>query len=343
MAFAIASVTGVAVSVVMVVIVAVVVSLIRDDDGVGDGGPATSATVSPRDVAIDAAGNLYIVDSESRGIRKVTPGGVISTIAADEVRSDGSFAFPSHVAVDGEGNALFSGGVGVRRMAVNGITTVAGTADADYLVDDFVMDAAGNLYFIDFNANGSHVWRVSGAGDVSTVDLAGPRRNCFDGKVGPVTPVALAVDEHGNLYVADDEGCQALKVDADGTITVVAGSGGRGPSGDGGRAVDAAIVPSELAVDQGGNVYITDHFSHRVRRVSPDGIISTVAGNGSDAFSGDGGKAVDAGMNPWGIAVDGAGNLYIADLNNRVRKVSADGIVSTVAGDGSFHRTDCDC
>ena len=165
------------------------------------------------------------------------------------------------------------------------------------------------------------------------------RPGCLDGESGLVDPYALAIDEEGNLYVSDYAGCQVLKVEVDGTTTVVAGSGGRGSSGDGGLAVDAGIVPSALAVDTEGNVYITDYLGHRVRRVSPDGIISTVAGNGSNAFSGDGGQAVAAGMDPLEIAVDSVGNLYISDLNDRVRKVSPDGIVSTVAGNGSIQAT----
>lgn len=349
--FAIAAAIGVA------AIVAIVV--VRRDHGIGDGGPATSATVSPTDVAVDSAGNLYIADVGER-IRKVTPDGVISTIAGDDRRDNGDVVGIFDVAVDAEGNAVFSDGGRLRRVAVDGtIATIAGTAEfcpgrygqlrgqataIEVCPDDVVIDAAGNSYFVDnSDINQSHVRMVTGAGDISTLDLALRRLDCIGsdfggGIVGPVQPYALAIDDAGSLYVSDYPACQVLKVDADGTTTVVAGSGRRDSSGDGGPAVDAGIVPSALAVDSEGNVYITDYLGHRVRRVSTAGVISTVAGNGSTEFSGDGGQAVAAGMSPQGIAVDRAGNLYIAD-DNRVRKVSTEGIVSTVAGNGSIQRT----
>ncbi len=359
---AVAAVVGVAAIVVILIIVGL-------DQGIGDGGAATSATVTPLDVAVDSAGNLYIADL-GRRIRKVTPDGDISTIVAGDCTDDGMINI-SHVAVDGEGNAFFPSGELLCRMAVDGtITVVAGkpnpskrfgmpmspcqgietgnlrgrATDIEVCPDAVVLDAVGNAYFVDESNFGHRLVRmVTEAGDMSTLELGGSRPSCIDG-VGATAvpdPTALAMDEEGNLFVVDYAGCQVLKVDADGTITVVAGSGMWGSSGDGGLAVDAAIVPRALAIDTEGNVYIVDDLGHLVRKVSPDGIISKVAGNGSLAFSGDGGQALAAAMYPRGIAVDRAGNLYIADYANRVLKVSPDGIVSTVAGDGSVQEPPC--
>lgn len=146
---------------------------------------------------------------------------------------------------------------------------------------------------------------------------------------------AVAVDPSGNVFAADSENAIVVRISTAGALTVVAGNGTRSFLGDGGLAREAALAdPRALALDRLGNLYITD--GERVRKVSPDGMISTVAGIGVPGFSGDGGPAADAQLDsPQGIAVDEAGNLYLADANNhRIRKVSASGIINTVAGTG---------
>ncbi len=155
----------------------------------------------------------------------------------------------------------------------------------------------------------------------------------------PATPggggAGVAVDRAGNLFFVGSMNTAVWRLDASTSLlTRVAGNGMPGFSGDGGPAINAQMVPSGIALDSAGNLYIADTLNNRVRKVS-NGIITTVAGNGSLGFSGDNGPAVSAQLIPVGVAVDSAGNLYIADgNNNRVRKV-ANGVISTVAGNGT--------
>ncbi|WP_251021036.1 NHL repeat-containing protein [Streptomyces sp. ISL-98] len=150
-------------------------------------------------------------------------------------------------------------------------------------------------------------------------------------------PHGVAVDGEGNLYIADQHNHRVRKVAPNGIITTVAGTGTAGFVSDGGPAAGTPLhYPSGVAVDGSGNLFIADHYNHRVRKVAPNGIITTVAGTGTAGFVSDGGPAVGARLHyPIGVAVDGAGNLFIADQHNhRIRKVTPDGIITTVAGNG---------
>jgi sugar lactone lactonase YvrE len=150
-------------------------------------------------------------------------------------------------------------------------------------------------------------------------------------------PYGVAVDAAGNLYIADTSNHRIRRVTPGGIITTVAGNGIAGYSGDGGAATSAQLsYPDGMAVDAAGNLYIADNGNRRIRRVTPGGIISTVAGNGTRGYSGDGGAAASAQLYaPSGVAVDAVGNLYIADAgNNRIRRVTPGGIITTVAGNG---------
>ena len=182
---------------------------------------------------------------------------------------------------------------------------------------------------------------VSGSSTITTV--AGIGTGGYSGDGGQATsaqlydPFAVAVDAQGSLYISDTSNHRVRKV-SNGVITTVAGTGTKGYSGDGGQATSAQLYyPEGIAVDGQGNVYIADEYNHRIRKVTPDGIITTVAGTGTLGYSGDGGQATSAQLNyPYGVAVDGQGNVYIADDdNNRIRKVTTDGIITTVAGTGT--------
>ena len=185
-----------------------------------------------------------------------------------------------------------------------------------------VLDAAGNLYIADTNNN--RIRKVGTDGNIST--FAGTGQAASSGDGGPATsaamnrPEGLAMDSAGNLYIADTASHRVRKISPDGTITTVAGNGNGGFQGDGGPATQASLYyPKGLAVDPSGNLYIADWLNSRIRVVTPDGIISTVAGNGSFDYYGDGGPATSAALRfPWGLAVDAAGNVYVADDENSV-------------------------
>jgi sugar lactone lactonase YvrE len=268
----------------------------------GDNGPATKATLSPDGIAVDTSGNLYIADRGSNRVRMVW-NGIITTVA-------------------GNGTPGFSGD--------NGPATSA-SLNAPSAV---VVDASGNLYVGDISDNRV---RMISKGVITTV--AGNGAQNFGGDNGPATsaqlnsPTGAAVDASGNLYIADTSNNRVRMV-SNGVITTVVGNGTSGFSGDNGPAINAQLSsPTGAAVDASGNLYIADSGNNRVRMIS-NGIITTVAGNGTQGF-GDNGPGFDAQLrNPTGVVIDTSGNLYIVDSgNNRVRVVSH-GVITTVAGNG---------
>jgi len=275
----------------------------------GDGGKATAAKLNfPEGVAVDGKGNVYIVEAVNFRVRKVSPGGTITTFA-------------------GTGKKGFSG---------DGGKATAAKLSFSYGV---AVDEKGNVYIAD-SGNG-RVRRVDPGGRITTIAGTGVPC-CFTGDGGPATkgrlffPNSVAVDAKGNLYIADNLAYRVRKVSPEGRITTFAGTGKSGDSGDGGRATSARLAyPFGVAADAKGNVYIADSLSHRVRMVSPAGKITTIAGTGKAGFSGDGGPATSAQLSsPHGLAVDGQGNLYIGDEHNaRIRKVSR-GTITTIAGMG---------
>lgn len=150
-------------------------------------------------------------------------------------------------------------------------------------------------------------------------------------------PSSVAADTAGNVYVADTRNHRIRKIDAAGVISTLAGTGEDGDRGDGGPATQAQLcLPAGVAADAAGNVYVADTWNHRVRKINASGVIATIAGNGVRGFRGDGGQAAQAGLAyPAGVAIDAAGNVYIADsLNHRIRKVQVSGVISTIGGSG---------
>ena len=335
----------------------------------GDGGPATQAELArPAGVALDGEGNLYIADADNHRVRRVDAGGTITTVAgtgAEGFGGDGGPAtqaelhWPTGVALDGQGNLYIAdaGNHRVRRVDAAGtIATVAGTGDYGFGGDGglatqaelawpagLALDGQGNLYIAD--AENHRVRRVDAAGTIATV--AGTGAVGFGGDGGPATQAQLmllegvALDGQGNLYIADSGNVRVRRVDAAGMIATVAGTGAVGFGGDGGPATQAELAWSVgVALDGEGNLYIADAGNDRVRRVDAAGTIATVAGTGVEGFGGDGGPATQAELTwPVGVALDGQGNLYIADLgNHRVRRVNQPALIP--APDGETPPTD---
>ena len=312
----------------------------------GDSGPATTAQLyAPVGAAIDSAGNLYIADTFNDRVRKVSPAGMITTVAGTGKRgnpgdggpaSSGDLAWPAGLTLDGAGNLYIADSANqrVRKISPDGvITTIAGvgiccgfSGDGGAATSarlnwprDVALDPSGNLYIAD--AANNRVRVVSPAGIISTV--AGKGDAGYFGDGGPAInaslnlPSGVALDGAGNLYIADTNNLRVRKVSSGGIISTVAGNGIRGDSGDGGNATSAQLVsPLGLKVSSAGNLYIADGASVRV--VSPAGVITTVIGNGTVGYSGDGGPANEAQTGAWGLTFDSSGNLYVTDPWNDV-------------------------
>ena len=269
---------------------------------------ATAAFLdAPAGIAYDPAGNLYIADLNHNVIREVSVAGIITTIA-------------------GTGEQGFAGDGGAPTSAL--LDSPAGVA----------VDVAGNVYIADTHNN--RIRKLS-AGTISTIAGTGIASFSGDGGSAAVAtlnhPTALASDGAGNLYIADTDNHRIRKITGT-TITTVAGDGEQFFSGDGAAATAAGLdSPNGVAVDVAGNIYIGDTHNQRVRVVNTSGIISTLAGNASKSFAGDGGIAKSASLaRPRGLSVDSAGNIYIADSdNNRIRLIAKTGNITTVAGNGS--------
>jgi uncharacterized protein (TIGR03437 family) len=280
----------------------------------GDGGPATSAMLTaPAGLALDAAGNLYILDQQANCVRRVATNGIISTYAGNGQTGYGGDGGPAI-------NATFSGPSGIS------------------------VDPKGNLYIADTGNNLIRV--VTPDGNVNV--FAGNRGKGNGGDNGPAihaslsAPGGVLADSAGNVYIADTGNDWIRLVSPNGFITHFAGydpANGNGYFGTGNPniAIYAFLVnPTNMALDQAGNLYFVQYGQPQIMQITPAGAIASYAGTGTGGSSGDGGLATGANLNVLGIAVDRSGNLLIADgVNNRVRIVTAsNGLINTLAGTG---------
>ena len=334
----------------------------------GDGGAATSAELgSPTGVFADGLANLFIADASNHRIRRVDgQSGVITTVAGTgtfRFSGDGGAAtsaelgYPTGVFTDGLGNLFIADSINHRIRRVDGqsgvITTVAGTGTFGFSGDGgaatsaelgapsgVFADGLGNLFIAD--SSNHRIRRVNGQTGVITTAV-GTGTQGFSGDGGAATsaelgaPYGVFADGLGNLFIADSSNHRIRRVHGQsGVITTVAGTGTFGFSGDGGAATSAELgAPSGVFADGLGNLLIADSSNHRIRRVDGQtGVITTVAGTGTQGFSGDGGAATTAELGaPNGVFADGLGNLFVADsFNDRIRRVDGQSGVITTAG-----------
>jgi uncharacterized protein (TIGR03437 family) len=316
---------------------------------VGDGAGATAAELfNPSALWLDSSGNLMIADTGTQRVRKVDSSGIIATLAGTGVAAPGpegavavtaTLLDPMAVVEDPAGDVLILESDRIQQVAPNGLirtvmgaTTGALPAIQTSLVSPhgLCIDRAADVYV----ANADCILKWPPGGVVATVAGNGLPGAAGDGAQATLAqlsvPHACAVDSFGNLYIADTYNHRIRKVDGGGIITTVAGTGVAGSSGDEGAATSANLnTPQGVAVDDNGNIFISDTVNNRIRQVTPDGVIHTIAGTGAASYGGDGGAALDAQINgPMGILLDGAGDLFFADTsNNRVRMLVPNAVV----------------
>jgi sugar lactone lactonase YvrE len=281
--------------------------------GNADGTGGAAAFDLPTSVAVDGAGNVYVADARNDTIRKITPAGVVTTLA----------------------------GVAGQIGSADGVGASARLGDPDGVA----VDAAGNVYVADtFNCS---IRKITPDGAVTT--LAG-RPGVFGSADGTGAaaqfnlPEGVAVGADGNIYVADTQNFSIRKITADGVVTTLAGSSGLAGSADGTGAAAQFANPTSVAVDGDGNVYVADADNDTIRKITPAGVVTTLAGSAGQIGDDDGTGAAARFNSPEGVAVDGAGNVYVADgFNGTIRKITPAGVVTTIAGtagrDGSADGT----
>lgn len=326
--------------------------------GYADGKTKTARFNDPRGVAVDGSNNVYVADAENNCIRKISYSGLVTTLAGGEgssLKHNGyasgkrkaiNFRNPHGLAVDNVGNIYVAewsnlciskitpAGV-VKRLAGGtfGYADGKGIAARFCYPEGVAIDASGNIYVADPCNN--RIRKVNSEGVVST--FAGSENRSFEDGLGTaasfIFPKSVAVDKIGHLFIGDLYNYSIRKISQTGLVTSLAGSGKAGyVNGTGAEANFGS--PDGVAVDSAGNIYVADGCNHRIRKISPAGVVNTYVGSGKAGYA-DGNGAEANFNNPQGVAVDAVGNIYVADpWSQLIRKVSPTGVVTTIAGSG---------
>ena len=307
--------------------------------GFADGTGTTARFYQPTGLAFDAAGNMYVVDNSNHRIRKITPAGVVSTFAgsgtagfADGTGTAAQFQGPFDVAVDAVGNVYVADTYNyrIRKITPAGVvTTLAGNANYGYADGDgaaakfnqpkgIVVDPAGNVYVAD--ENNSRIRKITPTGTVTT--FAGSTLGSTDGDVSVAlfsSPVGIEIDGNGNLYIVDTGNHRIRKITPAGVVSTLAGSTKGITDADGSAA--RFNKPAGVVVDADGNLYVADDDNERIRKVTPSGSVSTIAGGYVPGFTDGFGEDAQF-SSPTGIAIDGSGHIFVADRQNHsIRKI----------------------
>jgi len=350
-----------------------IVTTIAGSDGIygfADGTGSAARFDLPLGLVVDATGNVFVADSVHDTIRKVTPAGVVTTLAGsaygagatDSTGTAARFYNPKGVAVDGAGNVYVADlyNCTIRKITASGAVTTlaglagingttgsggsfgdAGSADGTGSVARFAgpagiaVDAAGMVYVADTNNN--TIRKITPAGAVTTLagDASAPPF-----PVGPSSvltpfydPTSVAVDSTGNVYVADYGNSRIAKVTPDGVVTTLAGSAGNPGWADGTGTAAQFHGPQAIAVDRAGNVYVAERVNYTIRKITPGGVVTTLAGSAGEPGSVDATGSAARFELPGGIAADATGNVYVSDQNGSVmRKITPAGVVTTLGG-----------
>jgi len=325
--------------------------------GSTDGTGAAARFYDPTGVATNSGGDVYVADTLNNTIRKITPAGVVTTLAGASSVSgstDGTgaaalFYYPQGVATDSAGNVYVADSLNdtIRRITPNAVvTTLAGTAGVQGSADatgsaarfnyptSVATDNAGNLYIAD--AGNNTIRKITSGGGVTTLAGRAGVQGSADGSGSTALfsgPVGVATDNAGNVYVADASNSTIRKITPTGVVTTLAGTAGATGSADGTGTAARFSLPQGVATDGAGNLYVSDGANNNIRKITPAGVVTTLAGTAGVEGSADGTGAAASFWAPQGLATDNVGDVYLADRgNNTIRKITPGGVVTTVVG-----------
>ncbi|MBI2948176.1 MAG: SBBP repeat-containing protein [Verrucomicrobia bacterium] len=329
----------------------------QESPGWYDGSGSAARFANPFGVAVDGTGNVYVADTFNHTLRKITPAGAVTTLAgladhSGSAEGDGStarFFNPYGVAVDSTGHVYVADTFNhtIRKITPAGaVTTLAGSAgNAGNITGTrsaarfqypaaVAIDASGNVYVAD-TANHA-IRKITPNGAVTTLAGSAGNAGSADGTGSAArfsSPNGVAVDTNGNVYVADTSNHTLRKITPAGSVTTLAGSAESSGSANGTGAAARFYKPCGLTVSANGNVFVADTYNHALRKITPDGVVATVAGTAGSAGSTDGTASAAQFDSPTGVAVDAAGNVFVADYSrNLIRKMTTAAVVTTFAG-----------